>query len=68
MAFHGYVRATHYLDLWIKDAPENLERLKQVFSENEVPGMDNVGSLQLVAEFTEFKVGASGFLVDPMRA
>src|SRR6266699_3734649 len=30
MAFHGYVRATHDLDLWIKDDPENMERLKKV--------------------------------------
>lgn len=68
MAFHGYVRATHDLDLWIKDDPANLERLKVVFSENEVPGMDKVKSLQLVAGFTEFKVGTSGFVVDPMTS
>ena len=68
MAFHGYVRATHDLDLWIKDDPQNLERLKLVFSENEVSGLDKVRSLQLVAGFSEFKVGTSGFVVDPMTS
>jgi predicted nucleotidyltransferase len=66
MAFHGYVRATHDLDLWIKDEVENLEKLKKVFSENEVQGLEKVKSLQLVAGFTELKVGTSGFVVDPM--
>lgn len=66
MAFHGLVRATHDVDLWIKDTPENLALLKIVLTENAVPGLDKVNELQLVAGFTEFKVGESGFVVDPM--
>src|SRR5258706_6985364 len=68
MAFHGYVRATHDLDLWIKDDPENIEKLKLVFSENGVTGIEKTRSLQLVAGFTQFKVGNSGFVVDPMTS
>jgi hypothetical protein len=68
MAFHGLVRATHDVDLWIKDTPENLDRLKIVLTENAVPGLDKVNELQLVAGFTEFKVGESGFVVDPMTS
>ena len=66
MAFHGYVRATHDLDLWIKDEPHNLEKLKLVFKQSGVIGIEQVKNLQLVAGFTEFKVGESGFVVDPM--
>lgn len=66
MAFHGYVRATHDLDLWIKDEPQNLEKLKLVFKQSGVIGIEQVKDLQLVAGFTEFKVGESGFVVDPM--
>ncbi len=66
MAFHGYVRATHDLDLWIKDDPENIERLKVVLSENGVKGIEKSRELQLVAGFTQFNVGNSGFVVDPM--
>lgn len=68
MAFHGYVRATSDLDLWIKDDPENIEKLKLVFSENGVVGIDKTKSLQFVAGFTQFKVGTSGFVVDPMTS
>ena len=66
MAFHGYVRATHDLDLWIKDDPENINKLKIVLSENGVVGIEKTKSLQFIAGFTEFKVGNSGFVVDPM--
>src|SRR5258708_28308947 len=66
MAFHGYVRATSDLDLWIKDDPENIERLKVVLSENGVKRIDKSRELQLVAGFTQFNVGNSGFVVDPM--
>src|SRR5258707_732 len=66
MAFHGYVRATHDLDLWIKDELENIERLKAVLSENGVKGIEKNRELQLVAGFTQFNVGSSGFVVDPM--
>ncbi len=66
MAFHGYIRATHDLDLWIKDDVQNLERVKKVLSINGVAGIEKTNDLQLVAGFTEFKVGDSGFVVDPM--
>ena len=68
MAFHGYVRATSDLDLWIKDDPKNIEKLKLVFSENGVVGIEKTKSLQFVAGFTQFKVGNSGFVVDPMTS
>jgi hypothetical protein len=66
MAFHGYVRATHDLDLWIQDTPENIERLKKVLSNNGVKGIEETRDLQLIAGFTQFNVGDSGFVVDPM--
>jgi len=66
MAFHGYVRATHDLDLWIKDDAQNIEKLKEVFLENGVKGIEKSRDLQLVAGFTQFHVGTSGFVVDPM--
>ena len=31
MAFHGYVRATHDLNLWIKEEPKNIRKLKRGF-------------------------------------
>lgn len=67
MAFHGYVRATIDLDLWIKDDKQNLDKLKSVLQNQGVIGIDKVRELQLVAGFTQFNIGDSGFVVDPMK-
>lgn len=66
MAFHGHIRATIDLDLWIKDEKENLEKFKSVLNGNGVVGLDKTRSLELVAGFTQFHLGDSGFVVDPM--
>jgi hypothetical protein len=67
MAFHGYVRATHDLDLWIKDDAENLSKLKRVLKTNGVEGIDHLRELDLVPGSTQFKIGAAGFVIDPMK-
>lgn len=67
VAFHGYIRATIDLDLWIKDEEENLEKFKVVLRKNGVVGLDKVNSLELIAGFTQFQLGDSGFVVDPMK-
>jgi predicted nucleotidyltransferase len=67
VAFHGYVRATHDLDLWIKDEPGNIENLKRVLTIHGVAGLDSVRSLELIPGFTEFAIGDSGFIVEPIK-
>ncbi|MFZ6011456.1 MAG: nucleotidyltransferase [Bacteroidota bacterium] len=67
MAFHGYVRATQDLDLWIKDDEFNLERLRKVLKEHGVAGIDQMRSMDLVPGFTQFAIGESGFVIDPMK-
>jgi hypothetical protein len=54
MAFHGHIRATIDLDLWIKDEKENLEKFKDVLITNGVVGLDKTRSLELIAGFTQF--------------
>jgi len=66
MAFHGHIRATIDLDLWIKDERENLTKFKHVLKRNGVVGLDETRPLELVAGFTQFQLGDSGFVVDPM--
>lgn len=56
MAFHGYVRATHDLDLWLKDDAGNIELFKKALTENGVVGLDKIGALDFVPGFTEFKI------------
>jgi predicted nucleotidyltransferase len=67
VAFHGYVRATHDLDLWIKDEPGNIENLKRVLTIHGVAGLDSVRSFELIPGFTEFAIGDSGFIVEPIK-
>jgi len=68
VAFHGHIRATMDLDLWIKDEEQNLERFKKVLIDFGVAGLDKVRSFDLVPGFTQFTIGKSGFLVDPMKS
>lgn len=67
VAFHGYIRATQYLDLWIKDEPQNLQRLRQVLISHGVKALEKIKDLELVHGFTHFAIGDSGFVIDPMK-
>jgi hypothetical protein len=68
MAFHGYVRATHDLDLWIKDGEQNVTLFKKALTENGVPGLDQLRSFEMIPGFTQFQVGNSGFVVEPLKS
>lgn len=68
MAFHGYIRATHDLDLWIKDNPENIQAFKQALIERGVKGVESMRSNEWAAGFTEFFVGDPGFKVEPLKS
>jgi hypothetical protein len=67
IAFHGMVRATEDLDLWVKDDELNLGKLKSILIDHGVAGLDKTRSFDLVPGFTQFAVGDSGFTVDPMK-
>ncbi|MBT1698931.1 hypothetical protein KK083_18705 [Fulvivirgaceae bacterium PWU4] len=68
VAFHGLVRATHDLDLWIKSEEENLRKLKEILIRHGVQGLTNARSFELIPGFTQFPLGDSGFLIDPMKS
>jgi hypothetical protein len=40
MAFHGFVRATNDLDLWIKYTPGNINKLKTALARHGIEGLD----------------------------
>ena len=65
MAFHGHVRATNDIDLWIKNTPENMGRLRQALLDT---GINEARALrdttQLVGRFTMFNLLESDFKVD----
>ena len=68
IAFHGYIRATHDLDLWIKDIPENIQRFKSALIERGVKGVESMRSDDWAPGFTEFFVGDPGFKVEPLKS
>ena len=68
VAFHGFIRATHDLDLWIKDEPQNLIKLKDILTKHGVEGLDKIRSFDLIPGFTQFPIGNAGFVVDPMKS
>jgi hypothetical protein len=67
VAFHGFIRATMDLDLWIEDEQGNIERFRELLIDSGVVGLDSVRSFDLVPGFTQFAIGKSGFLIDPMK-
>lgn len=68
VAFHGYVRATGDLDLWLKEDATNIENFKKVLTAHGVPGLDSIRSFEMIPGFTEFAIGDSGFIVEPMKS
>ena len=68
IAFHGYIRATHDLDLWIKDTPENILNFKKALIERGVKGIESMRSDEWAVGFTEFLVGDPGFKVEPLKS
>jgi len=53
MGFHGLVRATEDLDLFIKATPENIERLRSALRQayNNDPQVDEISSSDLLGEY-----------------
>lgn len=68
MAFHGHIRATHDLNIWLKDSPQNIDKFKRVLKAHGVKGLDEMRSFEMVPGFTQFQVGDSGFVVEPFKS
>lgn len=53
MAFHGLVRATEDLDLFIRATPENIERLRQALRDayDNDPHIDEISSADLLGDY-----------------
>jgi hypothetical protein len=67
MAFHGFVRATNDLDLWIEHTPSNIESFKKSLSLSGVAGILQVRDLTLTPGFGQINIGDTGFTIDPMK-
>jgi predicted nucleotidyltransferase len=68
VAFHGYVRATSDLDLWLRSDLENIERFKSVLTRSGVKGLEQLRSFEMIPGVTQFQIGDSGFVVEPFKS
>lgn len=65
MAFHGYVRATNDIDLWIKNTPQNMDALRQALIETGIKEAAFMKSTtQLLGGFTMFNLLESDLKID----
>ena len=62
--FHGYVRTTQDLDLWVDNTPENKERLIQSLKNVAVADAKHLRNIPLIAG--SVTIGAEGFVADFM--
>ena len=64
--FHGYVRTTQDLDLWVDNSPENKERLIQSLKNVAVVGAEHLRNIPLIAGWSTVTIGNEGFVADFM--
>lgn len=64
--FHGQIRTTQYLDLWIQDTPENRKSLTKVLIDMQVPGASHYEKVDLVPGWSTINIGKQGFVADLM--
>ena len=64
--FHGYVRTTQDLDLWLDNTPENKERLIQALKNVAVAGAEHLRNIPLMAGWSTVSIGTEGFVADFM--
>jgi len=66
-AFHGYVRATQDLDLWVQKTDENKEKLIKALGAVDVRGAELFRNIPLIPGFSRVEIGEKGFKTDLME-
>ena len=64
--FHGHVRTTQDLDLWIKATPENKRKLVKALEQENVPGASHYLNIPMVPGWSSVTIGEHGFEADFM--
>jgi predicted nucleotidyltransferase len=64
--FHGHVRTTQDLDLWVKESPENKKRLVRALKQVSVIGAENYEKVEMVPGWSSVTIGDHGFVADLM--
>ncbi|GAA5025271.1 hypothetical protein GCM10011506_09680 [Marivirga lumbricoides] len=59
--FHGHVRTTGDIDLWVNEVPENKKRLVNALSQIGVPAAEGFLNVPLIPGWSSLTIGDSGF-------
>lgn len=62
--FHGHIRTTQDLDLWIQSSIDNRAHFIAALEENNVAGANYLKGMPFIFGFTAVKFGTSGFELD----
>lgn len=62
--FHGHVRTTQDMDLWVRIGDENKQKLIDALLENEVSGAEYLKDTPLIFGWTSVRFGRIGFELD----
>ena len=64
--FHGHIRTTQDLDLWVKETPDNKAKLVKVLKEQNVVGAENYLNVPMIPGWSTITIGENGFVADLM--
>lgn len=64
--FHGYVRTTQDLDLWVQETPSNKQRLVSALQSINVPGATHYQLVEMIPGWSTITIGDQGFVADFM--
>ncbi len=64
--FHGHVRITQGLDLWVKDSSENKDGLVKALEQIKVPGANRYRDVTMIPGWSSITIGDQGFEADLM--
>lgn len=64
--YHGFIRTTQDLDLWVQELPENKQRLVDALKAIGVPAAQNYLTVPMVPGWSTIRIGDEGFVADFM--
>lgn len=64
--FHGYVRTTQDLDLWVQETSDNKRRLVAALESVDVPGATHYETVEMIPGWSTITIGQQGFVADFM--
>lgn len=64
--FHGYIRTTQDLDLWVKETPDNKKKLVDALKASDVAGAERYEDVDMIPSWSTLTIGNEGFQADLM--